>query len=153
MAAKTHRWESELLKISICDGPATGEYPVQDFGQGLETGLLFLGVRKIAGKEMQLKVKIDELRGLRAEMQSVEAARAARFAAAHATDAIRCARCAKKIDGDPICRPGTFRGIRVMDPICKSCARLLRIMAGGVGADGEPFEPEQDDRTPYTKED
>ncbi len=68
-------------------------------------------------------------------------------------EVFHCERCGDRIEGQPIFRKGKVAGITVHDPLCATCAKLLRIAAGGIGVAGESFSPSDHDGTPYTKGD
>ena len=63
-----------------------------------------------------------------------------------------CERCGEVTD-NPVWNRERFRGLPVQTPYCQLCAKLLRVAAGGIGVEGEPFTARDDDRTPYTKGD
>lgn len=154
MATKSHHWEDSQLIITIHDGPAAGDYPITSPSPDrIRNGLLFLREKEIKGKRMNLQVQVAELPGLEEEIRTRFEARMEAMRAAEIARGYDCERCGAHIEGQPVWRKGKMHGITVHDPLCATCAKILRIFAGGIGVAGEPFDAPDDDHTPYTKAD
>lgn len=154
MATKTHTRDGETVIVTIHDGAAKGEYKLHAPEMPTD-GQLVIGHLSLSNpvRRQRLIVLVADMPGLGDDLKAARAQYLTRLDAEEANRVHHCERCGDKIEGEPVWRKGKTRGITVHDPLCATCAKLLRIAAGGIGATGESFAPADDDRTPYAKGD
>lgn len=151
MAEKTYNRDGEFITITIHDGLAKGDYKLHAPEMPKDNQLI-IGHLSLSNpaRVQKLVVPVDSMSGLESDIKKARAEYILRLDREEASRVYRCERCSDKIEGNPVWRKSAGK---VHDPLCPSCARLLRIAAGGIGVSGEPFESFNEDRSPYTKSD
>jgi hypothetical protein len=133
----TFRREEDLIVVTVTNSPAAGEYrieaPSPEFGR-IKDGKLFLG---FAGST-KVSVAIESISGLQEAINEARRIRAAKIAA-RGPATVTCSRCHLDLAA-PEAVWVRRRGRNYSDSYCEHCARLLRIVGGGRGADDEEID-------------